>query len=108
MKMSKPEAELLSMLEAEGIGPFEQEAVFAKPRRWRADFLFADAKPKLIVEVEGGTYSGGRHTRGNGFEKDAEKYNAATVMGFRILRFTPAMITSGYAIATIKAALQGD
>jgi len=106
MKMSKPEAELLALLEAEGIGPFEQEAVFAKPRRWRADFLFADAKPKLIVEVEGGTYSGGRHTRGKGFEGDCRKYAEAVLRGFRVLRFTPAMIKSGEAIEMIKRALE--
>jgi very-short-patch-repair endonuclease len=84
----------------------EREFRFAPPRKWRADFAFV--AQKLLVEIEGGIWTGGRHTRGSGFEKDVEKYNAATVLGFRVLRFTGSMVKSGVAIETVIAALKGE
>jgi len=56
-------------------------------RRWKFDF--ANIEHKIAIEIEGGAYSGGRHTRGTGFIKDMEKYNRATVLGWRLLRYTP-------------------
>lgn len=58
----------------------------------------------IAVEVEGGTWSGGRHTRGDGFEKDCEKYNTAALAGWRVLRFTGAQVQSGIAITVIEGA----
>ena len=44
------------------------------------------------MEIEGGVWSGGRHTRGIGFVKDMEKYNAAASLGWRVFRFTPQQV----------------
>lgn len=73
-------------------------------RAWRFDFAW----PALMVaaECEGGTYSGGRHTTGAGFEKDAEKYNRAAELGWTVLRFTQRQITSGSAIETLEKVLK--
>jgi len=71
---------------------FEKEVGFAPPRRWKADFMFSHNGKKIAVEIEGGVYSNGRHTRGAGFEKDIEKYNAYTLLGIYLLRFTTAQI----------------
>lgn len=49
------------------------------------------------MEVEGGIWSGGRHTRGAGFIKDLEKYNMATKLGWKVFRFTPQQMKSGEA-----------
>lgn len=51
---------------------------------------------KIAVEIEGGVWVQGRHVRGAGFLRDAEKYNAAVLMGWRLLRYTPAQIKKGY------------
>ena len=59
----------------------------------------------LAVECEGGTYSKGRHVRGEGFAKDCEKYNVAALLGWRVLRFTGSMIYSGEAVTQIEEAL---
>ena len=57
------------------------------------------------MEVEGGTWSWGRHVRPDGFERDAEKYNAAALAGWRVLRFTGKMVEDGRALATLRQAL---
>jgi very-short-patch-repair endonuclease len=72
-------------------------------RKWRFDFAWIDRK--LAVEVEGATWARGRHTRGAGFEKDCEKYNTAALAGWRVLRFTGAMVNDGRALTTIARVL---
>lgn len=76
-----------------GLVPFEREFRFHAQRKWRADF--AVPARKLLIEIEGGAWTQGRHTRGNGFTADIEKYNAASCEGFTLLRFTPDMIRRG-------------
>lgn len=61
-----------------------REFVFAKPRRWRFDFAWPSRK--VAVEIEGGVWSGGRHTRGGGFIGDCEKYNEACFCGWQVYR----------------------
>lgn len=63
---------------------------FLVNRQWRFDF----ALPHLCVaiEVEGGQWTNGRHTRGAGFAADCEKYNAAAIAGWRVFRFTQSMV----------------
>ena len=68
----------------------QREYRFDARRKWRFDFAWVHER--LAVEIEGGAYTGGRHARGGGFERDAEKYNAATLAGWRVLRFTPQML----------------
>lgn len=75
---------------------------FAPPRRWRLDFFWKEKM--LALEVEGGAWTRGRHTRGAGFLRDMEKYNEATTRGIRILRCTPAQVENGEAAALIKRA----
>jgi very-short-patch-repair endonuclease len=79
---------------------FEQEFEFHPKRKWRADFHLVGKK--ILVEVEGGIWSGGRHTRGKGYIGDMEKYNAATMMGFQVIRFSTDQVKSGLAIQQIE------
>jgi len=67
-----------------------EEHRFHNTRRWRFDFAWPEKM--VAVECEGGTYTGGRHTRGTGFAKDCEKYNTATAMGWRVFRCTRGML----------------
>ena len=72
-------------------------------RMWRPDFCWIEER--LVVEIEGGSWSGGRHTRGQGFEDDCHKYNTLTLAGWMVLRFTSAMLFDGTAGAMILMAL---
>ena len=59
----------------------------------------------VAVEVEGGTWVGGRHTTGKGFESDCVKYNLAAIDGWLVIRVTAAMIADGRAIEFVQQAL---
>lgn len=71
--------------------PLVAEHRFCK-RMWRFDF--AHPKTKVAIEIEGGTWVGGAHSRGAHYRSDCEKYNAATKLGWRVFRLTTDMITT--------------
>jgi very-short-patch-repair endonuclease len=71
---------------------------------WRFDFAWPELK--LAVEVEGGGWSGGRHTRGKGFSDDLRKYDAAMNLGWTIYRCDGAMVKAGVALNTITVLLE--
>ena len=78
--------------------------VYAKGRGWKCDFAWPDRR--LIVEVEGGVYTQGRHTRPSGFVNDIEKYNALTEAGWKVLRFSRREVKSGEALNVIERVLR--
>lgn len=77
---------------------------FDPHRRWRFDYAWPERK--LALEIEGGTWSRGRHVRPGGYEKDCEKYNAATLQGWRVLRVTTGMVKDGRALRLLEEAFQ--
>ena len=70
-----------------GWGLVVAEFKFHPIRKWRADFAIPSAK--LLIEIEGGFWIQGRHSRGGGGESDMEKYNTSSIMGYALLRFSP-------------------
>lgn len=108
--------ELRWQIRAAGIPPAETEYRFHPERAWRFDFAWpAD---RLAVEVEGGvshapvrSRSGktirGHHVHPEGYESDCIKYNAALLLGWRVIRVTPAMVKRGVALLTLDLALRG-
>ncbi len=75
---------------------------FHPVRRWRADYCINPVTDKIIVEVEGGAWTRGRHTRGAGFIDDMDKYNEATRLGYRVIRVTPDDLLSAKTLDLIK------
>jgi len=71
--------------------------------RHECDFCWTSQK--LIVEVEGGIWVGGRHVHPTGFLRDIAKYNRLTIDGYRLLRVTPDMILNGEALTLVREAL---
>ena len=91
-------------------GPdLEREYRFDAQRKSRFDR--AHRLARVAVEIDGGTYSGGRHVRGDGYAKDCEKLNRATAQGWAVFRLTSDMLRDAPAhhltaiIATIEARL---
>ena len=98
-----------------------REYKFHPKRKWRFDIIisdsFADQKvmdrmvknaPNFIhqkviaVEIEGGTFTRGRHTRGVGFAKDCEKRNIATSIGWKVFNFPSKTVEDGSAIKFLR------
>ena len=89
---SKLEGKFSRLWEALGGPPLESEFQFADGRKWRFDFCHVASM--TAIEIEGGIWSKGRHTRGSGYLADCEKYNAAATMGYVVFRLTGEMITT--------------
>lgn len=102
-KVSVGESRLISHFLAHKIA-YEKEFKFCPHRRWRSDFRILGKN--ILIEVEGGTWSGGRHTRGKGYEQDCEKYSWASANGWVVLRFTTQQVRSGVAISTVLEAIK--
>ena len=79
------------------------EFTFHPTRLWRFDYAWPECW--VALEVEGGIFSGGRHTRGAGFLKDMEKYNEATRLGWRVLRCTPSTLLSDTTLSLVAGTL---
>ena len=110
MHKLSPGEELLAMhLKAAKIN-FVREYAFMPSRKYRADFALLEHG--LLIEVDGGqrmgtigkdgkAYAIGRHTQ----DKDLEKLNFAAILGYRVMRFSYAMVKSGKALQAIESAI---
>lgn len=76
---------------------------FHEVRKWRFDWAWVDEK--VALEVEGGIYSGGRHTRASGFVGDMEKYNSAGARGWIVLRCQPKELLTTATLELVRAAI---
>lgn len=78
----------------------EYEKYFHPSRKWRADAYLPEYN--VLIEIDGGTWTNGRHNRAQGFEADCEKLNAAALLGYHVLRFTSNMVTDGRMAETLR------
>lgn len=83
-----------------------KEHQFHPKRKWRFDYAIPEHK--IALEVEGGVWTGGRHIRAQGFLGDMEKYNIATLMGWRVFRTTPDDLYKMATINLLRQAINGD
>ncbi len=75
-------------------------------RRFRFDYAWPGEK--VALEIEGGIWVRGRHTRPRGYERDCEKYSLAAILGWKVIRATPAMLEDGRALDLVAQALGTD
>ena len=105
-KITPPATDIFTQLCAKDLGvECVKELQFYKSRKWRFDYALP--KYKIALEVEGGVWTQGRHTRPQGFLGDMNKYNTATLCGWRVFRTTPSKLLSTDTLLLIKSAIQG-
>lgn len=81
-----------------------KEFRFHQGRMWRFDYAIPDHK--VALEVEGGVWTGGRHTRPRGFLNDIEKYNTAATDGWIVVRTTPELLMSSRTLDMLRNLIQ--
>jgi len=98
--VSAPKAELRTLVSKwPGVVP---EHRFHPSRKWRFDYAWPDKK--LAVEYEGIFAAKSRHTSVMGFSGDCEKYSAAAILGWCVIRVTAPMMRDGRAVDLLTLA----
>jgi len=75
------------------------ELKFHPERKWRFDFAWPEYR--IALEVDGSLWTKGRHSTGSGIIASMEKFNAAAVLGWRVLKFTPQQLMTTATLGTI-------
>lgn len=97
-----------------GIPTPEFEYIFAEElgRKWRFDICWpvydtpkGQKFPYVAVEIQGGIFIQGRHSRGAAMLKEWEKLNAAACLGWRLLYCQPKDLLTAEMASLIKHAL---
>ena len=91
-------------LDALGLTGYLREYQAVKGRKFRWDFCYECAR--LLIEVNGSTFTKGGHSTGTGIRRDYEKNNLAQLAGWRCLMFDGEMVRSGEAVEIVRKALQ--
>lgn len=73
------------LLKAAGL-EYTTEYKFHPTRKWRFDFAIVEKR--VAVEFEGLVSAKSRHTTLTGYTNDCSKYNAAALLGWKVLRYT--------------------
>ena len=84
-----------------------KEYQFAPNRKFRMDYYGELNGIKFCVELEGGIFVRGRHTRPSGFLRDMEKYNLAAQLGIFVFRVPSHNISAEWLSPIIKSIKKG-
>jgi len=85
--------------------PEPQTEVLGIPgRRFRFDYAWPERR--IALEVDGATWTNGRHTRGSGVAKDCEKVCEAAIAGWTVVRVTTQQVENGQAIGWLERLLK--
>jgi hypothetical protein len=103
-RLSKAEDELATQIAYAGLPAPCREFTLIPGRKFRADFAWP-LHGKYYLEVQGGGFVQGRHTRGVGLENDCEKFTLATLEGWKGIYVTPRQIKQGWALKWLETAL---
>lgn len=88
---------------ADHLPSFRQNYIFLADRKFELDFAWVDYR--IGVEINGGVWSKGAHGRPLAILRDMEKSNLLVLAGWKVLRYTPAEVSTGIALAGIKKLL---
>ena len=92
------------LCELSGLPTPQAEVRFSR-RRWRWDWAWPDAK--VALEVNGGVWVRGKHSRGAGQLNDFAKWSEGAALGWRVIHTTPDGLESTMLLDQIRRALEG-
>jgi|SRR5579859_7917136 len=96
-------APLVGLCRGMGIAEPIPEFAFHPVRKWRFDYAWPLSR--IALEIDGGIWTEGRHTRGKGKLGDMEKMSEAAILGWRVLYGTPDDLRNGNCLDRISRAL---
>lgn len=82
----------------------ERNYRFHPTRKFEIDFAWPDLR--FGVEVQGGTYSGGKHARGVGYTIDCRKMGEAMVLGWTVYACDTVLVKTGEAVNIIEVMIR--
>jgi len=94
---------LLTRIRQTGLPEPVTEYAFAPGRKFRFDICWPSLR--VAAEVDGGTWTGGRHVSGAGYERDCIKLNMAAELGWTVYRYTSGLVLSDEAIMQLERVL---
>ncbi len=83
---------------------YVKEHIFHPTRKWRFDYAWLDLK--VALEIHGGVFTNGRHTRGSGFTEDKVKMNEAQLLGWIVIEATTAQVKNGQMLKWVNEAIE--
>ena len=103
--MTSPLEDLFAMqLDAAGLGGYVREFRAIPGRKFRFDFCFK--QERLLIEINGGTFTKGGHSSGLGLRRDYEKLRLAQDHGWKVYPFDAQAVRSGEAVEQVRKALE--
>jgi hypothetical protein len=96
-------AQFILLLTAAGLPVPTPEYRFAADRKWRMDYGWP--AHKVALEVEGGIWIQGRHSRGSGMSADFVKYNRAAILGWRVVKCVPSDLMKPATVEMLRGML---
>lgn len=103
IKGSSLERQAAMLFAAHGLPPWEREYLFHPTLKYRFDYAWPDHR--VALEIQGGTYVAGAHSRGRRQRSDFEKCNAAVLLHWRLFYADTDMVTTGVIVDTLKEVL---
>ena len=94
---------LVTRLERAGLPLGEGQYRFVPGRLYRFDRAYPSQM--VAIEIQGGVWVNGAHSRGSGVQRDCLKLSLGAALGWRVLPVTREMIESGQAVDLIRQAL---
>lgn len=95
---------------------YKDKAGANRTRGWRFDYAWSLERkwvfgippgsiPKVALEVQGGCFAGGRHSRGGALRQEHHKLNTAAELGWRVIYCFPETLLTTATANTIKKCL---
>ena len=105
-KNERFERELAFQIKAHGFPEPHEQYQFAEElgRRFRADFAWPAREYRFLVEVQGGIWrrGGGAHSHPQNIERDVEKQQIASLLGWFVVPVITDQVKNGTAIAVLE------